>query len=358
MAMRSGYALGLHRRNSDPTVPAVEKEIRARVWWGVYSLETILCTITGRPSAGLEHHCSVSLPLPLAVEGLEEAHILSQHGKLRLRRHSSSGPTTELTSERKFPESSTQVHEPNNCGSYLKSTVRINIITAAALTQLYCASPVTRPREAVQTCISQLLGRIERCVSTLPSGMNFNTPSSTAVFSHERTSLALHYYSTVILISRPCLVRLDRQTSPRTQTEDEFNKKTAQVCICAAKAIADLLPSHADQDVIRAWYQTPWWSMVHFIMQAAATLLLGLYYVTIEASPDREEMIASLKKLIRGLRVMGLTNASAKRAYTIAFNVFQTLATTVSVVSSTHFHISPLGTIFRSLMQYHEGCYL
>lgn len=363
MAIRSGYALGLHLRNADPTVPAVQKEIRTRIWWGLYALETTLGTMTGRPSTGVEQHCSVPLPLPLAVESLEESHVSSQHAQLRLRRNSSSESTTDPASERKFPECSTQEHEPNNCGSYLKSTVRMNIITAAALSQLYCASPATKQRETVQSCISQLLDRIEACLSTLPSGLFPRAPSATAGFSRDQISLALHYYSTVILISRPCLSRLDRQTSMRTPSEGEFNKKTAQVCIRAAKAIAnllpDILPRHADRDVIQPWYRaSPWWSMVNFIMQATTTLLLELSYITFEPLSDREETIACLKRLIRVLQVMAPNNASANRAYSIAFNVFQSIARNVSVVSWAHFSSTSLGTVLRRLVWYYEACHL
>lgn len=63
-AVRCALALGLNLRNEDSVIGIVPKEIRVRVWWAVYSLESLLSVITGRPAAIVDERCTVSLPLP------------------------------------------------------------------------------------------------------------------------------------------------------------------------------------------------------------------------------------------------------------------------------------------------------
>lgn len=71
MSLRFGYALGLHLRNEVRGASAVKKETLGRIWWGIFSLEGNLSVITGRPSVGLEFHCSVPPPLPLSTQDIE-----------------------------------------------------------------------------------------------------------------------------------------------------------------------------------------------------------------------------------------------------------------------------------------------
>jgi hypothetical protein len=351
MALRSSYALGLHLVNSDTAVPSVQKEIKTRTWWALYSLETELSTITGRPTPALENYSSVPLPLPLAVEDLEEAIVSSQHAFHRSRRGSAAASAVAPGSE-----TSTQLYEPSNCGSYLKSTARIRIINSTALNQLYCANAGDRPWTSVQRQITELLDRLEGWVTTLPIGLNFSTPNPGAKFILERSSLGLHYHSTLILVSRPCLCRLDPQNISWNQVQDSFKKKTAQVCIRAAIAIADTLPDVTGQDAVQAWWVLPWWSMVHFVMQATATLLLGLHYGIRDILFARDDTLVSLKKLVRWLRITGRKNASAKRAYTIAFTVLQTLFSSTDGVSFRFLHaricacVRPHAALLRTLL--------
>jgi hypothetical protein len=67
MALRLGYTLGLHTYNASLTTGPANKETLSRVWWGHYALDTMLATLTGRPSIGVNKVCSVPLPLPLSA---------------------------------------------------------------------------------------------------------------------------------------------------------------------------------------------------------------------------------------------------------------------------------------------------
>ena len=50
LAIRHAMALGLHVRSQAKDLTDVNKEIRYRIWWSLYSLEQLLSALTGRPS--------------------------------------------------------------------------------------------------------------------------------------------------------------------------------------------------------------------------------------------------------------------------------------------------------------------
>jgi hypothetical protein len=67
-------------------------------------------------------------------------------------------------------------------------------------------------------------------------------------------------------------------------------------------------------------------------MQALTVLLLEISYEAIHFPQDRHEMVPSLKKLVRWLRVMKTNNGMANRAYIITMNLLQKLVIHISVV--------------------------
>jgi hypothetical protein len=67
-------------------------------------------------------------------------------------------------------------------------------------------------------------------------------------------------------------------------------------------------------------------------MQALTVLLLEISYEAIHFPLDRHEMVPSLKKLVRWLRVMKTNNGMANRAYIITMNLLQKLVIHISIV--------------------------
>lgn len=55
--------MGLNINNESP-ISALSKEIRCRMWWALFNLDTLLSTITGRPSRVPRDFCTTRLPLP------------------------------------------------------------------------------------------------------------------------------------------------------------------------------------------------------------------------------------------------------------------------------------------------------
>ncbi|KAF2796102.1 hypothetical protein K505DRAFT_323615 [Melanomma pulvis-pyrius CBS 109.77] len=329
ISLRIAYALGMHFRNEDPSATAVKKELLARVWWGLYSLEQILSAMTGRPSTGYEIVGSVPLPLPLSAEDIVEGTIISWFST-RLPPYTIRDPLSPVIDSMSssfiggvFNFAELEV-DPANSGTYLKSTIIIGLITQRTLLGLYTPNISNQPWEAVQDVISTLSTDLESWATSLPPGLNFFQSNPTRHHHRERFTLALYYYNTKILIMRPCLPYIDGRIEPQTKGSDDFNRTSAATCVNAAKATSSLLPSRIPLDRAQL-YRGSWWSMVHNIMQALTVLLLALSYESIHPAVNVHDMVPSMKKLVRWLRVMKANNGVANRAYFMAMDLLQKL---------------------------------
>jgi hypothetical protein len=138
------------------------------------------------------------------------------------------------------------------------------------------------------------------------------------MFSHERVLLGYQLCSARMLLGRPYL-------NARRQTWGERNEATFGIrmgnsCVEAAKAVVDFLPDDLDAHFI--YDQSPWWCIVHHMMQAVFVLLLGLSYPT-STSQDSMLLVRYIKKVIRCLQVM--QDSAAERAYLVAVRTFETV---------------------------------
>ncbi|KAF2109257.1 fungal-specific transcription factor domain-containing protein [Lophiotrema nucula] len=354
MALRFGYSLGLHVRNEDKTASPVKRELLCRIWWATYALERMISSFTGRPSVGVEDDCSVPLPLPLSTEEIDDAIILSRFGD-RPRQVSSQliNHSSETSSASSSQRGATDYHyaqslnDSANSGSYLKSLVQIAMLTQRTLHGVYSASVVTKSWESVQKTISDMNEELEAWAATLPAGLRFLHPGTDRTFRSERITLRLYFHSTQLLLTRPCLCRIDRRIDNQTTRSDNFNKKTAEACVNAAKSITDLLPDLDHSDASEIYRFGPWWAMVHYIMQALVVLLLELAFQSTTSPRPHQHIVTSLKKLVRLLASMRANNAMARRAYTIISVVMEKMRTTApdeisEILSGAEGLISPI----------------
>ncbi|KAJ5720922.1 uncharacterized protein N7483_008856 [Penicillium malachiteum] len=74
-AFQSAVAMGLHLRNSANEVQFSSKEIRYRVWWALFVMDSLLQVITGRPPKTNTNFCTTPLPIPFREEDLVQGSI-------------------------------------------------------------------------------------------------------------------------------------------------------------------------------------------------------------------------------------------------------------------------------------------
>lgn len=219
--------------------------------------------------------------------------------------------------------------ESSNTGSYLKSRAQVGAITQQVVTGLYSARAIEMSWKQMQQKISGLREQLETWLVSLPSSLDFTQPTVHATFQRERLVLNMQYIETKILITRPCLCRLDDRIKNQTEASDRFNKDTAKICINAAEAMADLLP--ASVDVAYLYRTGPWWSLVHNLMQALTVLLLEASFGMAHVSCSDDEISSRIKKLVGWLSAMKKNNVMADRAHVLASGVLRKLAPRINV---------------------------
>jgi hypothetical protein len=201
--------------------------------------------------------------------------------------------------------------------------VNINKIGQNAMISLYSATLMSKSWKDTQGRIAGLCNELEMWATNLPLGLNFTQPTVDGGFMRERLTLQMGYIRAKILITRPCLCRLDERIPEQTKHSSDFNDEMARGCVSAAKTLADILPVQASAAYL---YQTgPWWSMTHHLMQALTVLLLELSCDSVH-DPESEEILPKVKKLIRWLRVLRKNDEVAGRAHDVGFGVLQDLA--------------------------------
>jgi hypothetical protein len=77
----------------------------------------------------------------------------------------------------------------------------------------------------------------------------------------EQFLLKGEYWSTKMLVTRPCLCRIDRRIRDESNASAKFNKTSAEACVEAALEMTRLFPDEPDLDFI--YSEGPWWAIVH-----------------------------------------------------------------------------------------------
>lgn len=276
------------------------------------------------------------LPLPISCDEIEESIIESRFGDNGKRPMMPQQPPRSTQamgfSASTFPGPNP---EPANSGSYLKIMVNLGEITQVALS-LYGADTVRGSWESTQRTIAHQNDELDAWATALPEGLNFFHRSG--VLDHryrrEQNTLDIMYHSTKILITRPCLCRLDRRIANRSADSNTFNQRAALLCVDAAKSIAKLLPDATENNLVILYQTGPWWQLVHIIMQALVVLLLEVVLEEIFFPDDRLEVVSPLKKLLRWLRIMRVNNQMAVRAYSLSLALMKKLASTIRIVGA------------------------
>jgi hypothetical protein len=129
----------------------------------------------------------------------------------------------------------------------------------------------------------------------------------------EQLLLAFSLFSAKILVTRPCLLRLERSNPAN------FSQKTSDACLEAALNLSRLLPDQPDATWI--YNQGPWWCIIHNIMQATAVFLLETCRNGASAAYTYPQHLRCLAKLVRWLQSLSSHNGVAKRACHIVRNI-------------------------------------
>ncbi|KAJ5558029.1 hypothetical protein N7461_002001 [Penicillium sp. DV-2018c] len=309
MALRSALSLGINLRLTDDRTTDAAKESRSRLWWTIYSLEHLITTMTGRASCVGEGLCSVPVPLPCEEETFDhpDAKRLLQDPSLR---------EAQLRSTLFEPPSQFQTQAwvtscPPCPSLFFHFLVDLTLITHALVNRVWSIEGLRKGSAQAEYQIQKFGLKMDRWLDKLPPCYQFTIPdtdqwhlnhsqlnTTDAPFVRERVCLALTYYSARITLCRPCLTHMEQSQSTTTTTQNNTTNNSAnnttntenqQIsprttiraemathCLQASCSLISVLPDTPNMSWLAR--TVPWWSVLHFLMQATTALLLGLAF--------------------------------------------------------------------------------
>lgn len=341
IAIRQAITLGLNLQNDSKDVREASREIRYRLWWTLSSTERTLAVMTGRTTSFLESDCAVPLPLPVEDEILfqENPRSTSQAKLPAIRQLSSrssrdydfsSSPTSisdDLPDGSDFmrqqdPEPGAVV-SPNDASCFLFN-VKLSILTDDVMNGLYRAGVTKQTWAHVQNKMTDFNSKLTKWVQVLPAVFDFRRKQQDERFLRHRLNLGFAYYSTSIIINRPALCRVDRKIPGESGKAKKLNRTIAAKCVHSAKAVLDMLPN--EPNTVGLYRVTPWWCLVHHLVQATTVLMLELSFRADHMPNEAEDMLAAAKKAVIWLRAMSEENIAAHRAWKLCDNMLRKVA--------------------------------
>lgn len=333
IASGSGIALGINMRNVDDQIGMASKEARCRLWCSVFMLEHLLTTMTGRPSC-LVNSFSTNAPLPVGESQYHDFWTFQLHGDPLLRQklvnwtlyqHEGGGLQPQLL----------RLITPN-ASLYYFYMVDLSLIAQAITSHLYGAHAFEGGWARVENQMNFYGKKLDIWLSTVNDKFSF-TPEDGRL-SKEQVSLALNYHSVRIMLSRPCLSRPNiHQQSGIRFPRSRFGNDTALTCVDSALSVLAVLPEEPDTHWI--YTNSPWWAMLHFLMQATVVLLIQMAVGSVPTKTQRDgeehgkgghstaetlDAIVPLacQKALRWLQNMAMTNIASQRGFGICNGLF------------------------------------
>ncbi|KAL4740441.1 fungal-specific transcription factor domain-containing protein [Aspergillus similis] len=347
-AARLAISMGLNLCVDGDQIDPVSEETRTRIWWSIFTLEHVLSGMTGRPPCIDCQSMSVRLPLPFdeaqfrlpAVEELLNTPTARER-KLKW--------TVNATESELYARDRWLVTICPRQSLYFFHLVDLSVIMQVASKAIY---GLAAAKDNVEGNISFYRGKLKLWLSSLQPAFAFTTHNANvrrrgsgempglASNCRERTSLALAYYSSQVVLTRSCLTYPAVQTGTNALTpRSRFGDDMAKSCIHFALALVSVLPDQPDMRWISKL--TSWWCLLHSIMRALTVLLiqLSIGQVPVRSTSGEWEGIAregegidavrdASKKILLWLHSMAKQDPSSKRAFHIGQRLFSTIART------------------------------
>ena len=156
-------------------------------------------------------------------------------------------------------------HVPSDAMSMSQSSILLDKILADKMDNLYNASTVKMTWAKIQNHVSQLNSRLENWRSQIISTYGFDLDRWGEMSPlPERMYLALRYFSTRMMINRPCLCEAkSHQNAMPDQSESSVDEdeKASALCVASARGLLRLFPQ--DPDIVWLFQSTPWWCVLH-----------------------------------------------------------------------------------------------
>lgn len=321
--------MGLNLRSESNYVTLPSKESRYKVWWSLYTLETILGNMTGRPLNLDSDFCTTPLPVPFEEHEYNDAEvirIMTDH-KTRnsLLAHVITRPVGETPAalDAQSVRNATDLLKPN-MALYFVCYIDLTRIMRETVETLYAPEIVQNSARDAEAAITDANAKLETWLSKLPAGFKPIEEDGLYVARDRYSlSLALHYYSAMILACKPCLHYFEMPST--VSGDNSFYTRIAASCVQAACRMLDLYPPEFDGTWLNQ--AAPWWCMLHYTVQATAVLLIDFPLHPVGTIPEASRK--ALEKAASWLNEMARRDLASRRACVICGNLLARLSGTV-----------------------------
>jgi hypothetical protein len=300
-AIRHATALGLQLRVTAGSIRDSEKATRSRTWYALYALEITLAEYTGRP-------CSITtLDISVPIDALHESVTLSPDQQTEFL---VDGVDPSVSNPTRIPGSPMSDKYP----SHFSCRVRLSFLSHRIYSSLYSVGGDMTWSD-VQDAVKQFNIELMHWQSMLPLELTVLRTQQPIRSSDPGIELAMYYWSVRMILHRPCLCNLEGRIANESRASRDFNLEAAVGCVDAALALLRLMP---DSPNIREAYRIlPWWSLLHYVCQASAVLILELCLAAQHCPSRVGEILDGLKKAISYLRMMSRASLSAYKAWRV-----------------------------------------
>ena len=296
-SVRYAENLGYHLHNVDDKVSAFDKELNKRLWFSVSSLEHVVCFLTGRAMFIRDATTSVQLPKSLARSRLLSKETIPSMN---------SGPPQHDAEEFEGLE-------------VFRRGILLDRILAETIFELYTAATVRKSWAQLQQAVASLNIKLSTWKAYLPDrfGMKHLEVGEQPDLVIDAVYLSLRYFSVSILINRPSLCyhheRMHKKMPDQSDNSRAIDVDNAKRAIHSARGMLQLLRRHSHQQL---YNQTPWWCLLHFVVQACALLVMEFHDQS-QHTPEEErgEILRDAKGGMDLLYSMRENNPAAERAY-------------------------------------------
>lgn len=349
--MRSAITLGINLKNNSSKTPNISKEARYRVWWCLYNFEHMLGMMTGRVIYTVDGGYATPLPLPYDEERLQqdaEAVELLNNPTLRDEQINNvmasswiRQPGSKDDIHKKRPREPTWVKSlPASFGLCYLYLCDLTVITQEIVNRVYSTHCVMLPWSEIESRLDEMRSRLDCWQSSLPTALDFTQKVADDSADQLRCKLALafHYYSARIALGRPCLCRRDTRRLNPPQT---LSHTMAVITLESASHMLDMVPD--EPNVLQLFQVSPWWCVLHYLMQAATVILLELSFGVIHVPEQEEKLVKLAKKSIRWFHAMSERSIGSRRAWQLCDSSFRKIASAMNystdcIPSQPHHH--------------------
>lgn len=293
-SVRYAQNLGLHLSNVDDHVEEFDKELQKRLWHSVLSMENLLCFLTGRPLSVLETTSSVALPTDSDNQEQGRAHL--NWGAIQQDVHP----------------------EDNDRLETFRKGILLDRIVAEILTELYSAATVNKIWADIQHSMAELNIKLSTWRAYLPDRFGLRDMGNRGQIHHSSrtTYLALRYYSVSILINRLSLCyhngSMQENMPDQSHSSREIDIDNGKRAIAAAQSLLQVLAQHEPWQL---YAETPWWCVLHYIVQGCALLIMEIADNSQHVPNNREEILTDARRGIKMLHQMRTGDPAAEKAF-------------------------------------------